>query len=65
MKSHEMAEPVEASSFYGGAPLFSLGFGVQFNVGDFHRPVYAVVLCYNKSLKPPFFIYVAYHIISF
>ena len=36
-----MAEPVEASSLYSGAPLFSFGFGVQFNVGDFLRPVYA------------------------
>ena len=26
---------------YSGAPLFSFGFGVQFNVGDFLRPVYA------------------------
>ena len=34
-----MAEPVEASSLYSGAPLFSFGFGVQFNVGDFLRPV--------------------------
>ena len=24
-----------------GAPLFSFGFGVQFNVGDFLRPMYA------------------------
>ena len=31
-----MAEPVEASSLYSG-----FGFGVQFNVGDFLRPVYA------------------------
>ena len=32
------------SSLYSGAPLFSFGFGVQFNVGyvgDFLRPVYA------------------------
>ena len=36
-----MAEPVEASSLYSGAPLLSCGFGVQFNVGDFLRPVYA------------------------
>ena len=36
-----MAEPVEASSLYSGAPLFSFGFGVQFNDGDFLRPVYA------------------------
>ena len=36
-----MAEPVEASSLYSGAPLLSFGFGVQFNVGDFLRPVYA------------------------
>ena len=36
-----MAEPVEASSLYSGAALFSFGFGVQFNVGDFLRPVYA------------------------
>ena len=36
-----MAEPVEASSLYSGPPLFSFGFGVQFNVGDFLRPVYA------------------------
>ena len=29
MESHEVAEPIEASSFYyGGAPLFSFGFGV-------------------------------------
>ena len=34
-----MAEPVEASSLYSDAPLFS--FGVQFNVGDFLRPAYA------------------------
>ena len=26
---------------YSGAPLFSFGFGVQFKVGDFLRPVYA------------------------
>ncbi len=38
-QSHEMAEPVEAPSLYSGAQLFS--FGVQFNVGDFLRPVYA------------------------
>ena len=25
---------------YSGAPFFSFGFGVQFNVGDFLRPVY-------------------------
>ena len=25
-----MAEPVEASSLYSGAPLFSFGFGVQY-----------------------------------
>ena len=36
-----MFEPVEASSLYSGAPLFGFGFGVQFNVGDFLRPVYA------------------------
>ncbi len=36
-----MAEPVEASSLYSGAPLFSFDFGVQFNVGDFLMPVYA------------------------
>ena len=36
-----MAEPVEASSLYSGAPLFSFGYGVQFNVGDFLRPVYS------------------------
>ena len=36
-----MAEPVEASSLYSGAPLFSFGFGVQVNVGDFLRSVYA------------------------
>ena len=36
-----MAEPIEVSSLYSGAPLFSFGFGVQFNVGDFLRPVYA------------------------
>ena len=36
-----MAEPVEASSLYSGAPLFSFGFGVQFNVGNFLRPVYS------------------------
>ena len=41
MKSHEVAEPIEASSLYSDAPLFSLGFGVQLNVGDFLRPVYA------------------------
>ena len=36
-----MAEPVEESSLYNGVPLFSFGFGAQFNVGDFLRPVYA------------------------
>ena len=41
MKYHEVAEPIEASSLYSDAPLFSFGFGVQFNVGDFLRPVYA------------------------
>ena len=41
MKYHEVAEPIEVSSLYNDAPLFSLGFGVQFNVGDFLRPVYA------------------------
>ena len=41
MKSHEVAEPIEALSLYNDAPLFSFGFGVQFNVGDFLRPVYA------------------------
>ena len=41
MKSHEVAEPIEASSLYSDAPLLSFGFGVQFNVGDFLRPVYA------------------------
>ena len=33
MKSHEVAEPIEASSLYSCAP--------QFNVGDFLRSVYA------------------------
>ena len=28
MKSHEVAEPTEASSLYSDAPLFSFGFGV-------------------------------------
>ena len=41
MKSHEVAEPIEASFLYSDAPLFSFGFGVQLNVGDFLRPVYA------------------------
>ena len=41
MWSHEMAEPAEASSLYNGNPHFSFGFGVQFNVGAFLRPVYA------------------------
>ena len=41
MKSHEVAEPIEAASLYSDAPLFSFGFGAQFNVGDFLRPVYA------------------------
>ena len=36
-----MAEPVEASSLYSGAPLFRFGFGVQFNVSDFLRLLYA------------------------
>ena len=36
-----MTEPVEASSLYSGAPLFSFSFGVQFNVGDFLGPVCA------------------------
>ena len=36
-----MAESVEASSLYSSAQLFSFGFGGQFNVGDFLRPVYA------------------------
>ena len=35
MKYHEVAEPIEASSLYTGALLFSFGFGVRFNVGDF------------------------------
>ena len=38
-----MAEPIETSSLYSGAPLFSFRFGVQFNVGYFLRPVYAQV----------------------
>ena len=38
MKYHEVAEPIEASSLYSDAPLFSLGVGVQFDVGDFLRP---------------------------
>ena len=41
MKSHEVAEPIEASSLYSDAPLFSFGFGVQFDVGDILRPGYA------------------------
>ena len=41
MKSREVAEPIEASSLYRDDPFFSFGFGVQFNVGDFLRPVYA------------------------
>ena len=45
MESHEVAEPIEASSMYGGAPFFSLGFGVQFDVGDILRPVYAYLWC--------------------
>ena len=36
-----MAEPIETSSLYGGAPLFSFGFGVQFDVDDILRPVNA------------------------
>ena len=36
-----MAEPIEASSLYSGAPLFSFGFGVQFDVGDILRLGYA------------------------
>ena len=39
----EVSDPVEASSLYGGCPLFSFGFGVQFDVGDYIRPVYARV----------------------
>ena len=34
------SQNIEASSLYSGAPLFSFGFGVQFNVVDFLRPVY-------------------------
>ena len=41
MKSREVAEPIEASSLYCDAPLFSFGFGVRFNVGDLLRPAYA------------------------
>ena len=41
MKSHEVAEPIEASSLYGDDPLFSFAFGEQLNAGDFLRPVYA------------------------
>ena len=40
-KSHEVAEPIEASSLYSDAPLFSFGFDVQFNVDDFLRPMSA------------------------
>ena len=35
-----MSEPVEASSLYGGASLFSFGVGVQFDVGDVPATVY-------------------------
>ena len=41
MKYHEVAEPIEASSLYSDVLLFTFGFGVQFNVGDFLRPAYA------------------------
>ena len=46
-----MAESVETSSLYSGAPLFSFGFGVQFNVGDFLRPVYAEDFPVMSSLE--------------
>ena len=53
MKSHEVAEPIEASSLYSDAPLFSFCFGVtlQFNVGDFLRSVYANNFPEMSSLK--------------
>ena len=51
MKSHEVAEPIEASSLYSDAPLFSFGFGVQFSVGDFLRPVYALDFPEMSSLE--------------
>ena len=41
MMPREVAEPIEVSSLYSDAPLFSFGFGVPFNVGAFLRPVYA------------------------
>ena len=51
MKSHEMAESIEASSLYSDAPLFSFGFVVQFNVGDFLRPVFAWYFPEMSSLE--------------
>ena len=51
MTSIEVAEPIEASSLYSDAPLFSFGFGVQFNVGDFLRPVYAYDFPEMSSLE--------------
>ena len=48
-----MAESIEASSLYGGAPSFRFGFGVQFNGGDFLGTVYASYLmgCYGKHAQ--------------
>ena len=51
MKYDEMAEQIEASSLHSNAPLFSLGFGVQFNVGDFLRSVYALDFTEMSSLE--------------
>ena len=51
MKSREMAEPIEASSLYGHAPLVSFGFGIQFGVGDILRPVYAYDFPEMSSLE--------------
>ena len=60
MEYREVAKPIifEASAFYGGAPLFSLGFAVQFDVVDILRPVHAVVYIVQFVDEGPQFAFV-------